>query len=66
MTGGPHLAAAEAKLGRRWADNQTGLRLGGSIAELGVGDEGPPPDFDSWAAQGNRKRKRRRKVFFFF
>jgi hypothetical protein len=64
MTSGCHLAAAEVKLGRCWADSRTGLRRGGSVGKPGVGDEGPPPDFDSWAAQGNRKREKEGFLLF--
>jgi hypothetical protein len=59
MTSGPHLAAAEAQMGRQWADGRAGPICGGVHGRTGCGVGGPPPDFDRWAPQANRKRGRK-------
>jgi hypothetical protein len=55
---------AELKLGRCWADNQTGPQSCRSDAESGDGVEGARPDFSTWAAQENWKERKERFSIF--
>jgi hypothetical protein len=55
MTGKPHLAAAEVS----WAGAGSTARLAAKRWDrrrTSDGVEWPPPDYGSWAAQGNMKK----------